>query len=99
MIRAIGNKFLNGPWDCSIPSDENRIMRFVTTVSVVGLLLVLFADGNFLCLKKCDHLLGKIKYVDKKPMNNTAEGCATPQLIMGFYTQMREGFFKELNFE
>ncbi len=74
-------------------------MTFVTTVPAVGLLLALFAKGNFLCLKIYDHPLGKIIYVDKKHMNISVEGCATHHLTLGFYTPMRAGFFVKFNFE
>ncbi len=69
-------------------------MKPVTAVLIIGLLFALFANGNFMSFFIIhDHRLGKLIYVNKKHMNITVEGCATPMVTLGFYTPIKAGPF------
>ncbi len=53
----------------------------------------LLVHGNFVCLVMRDHHSGRIIIVDKKHMNITVEGCATPSVTLGFFTPMKASLF------
>ncbi len=64
-------------------------MKLGILLAFVGLLLALAVSGNFTFMIIWDCYLGRIIYVNKKHMNITVEGCATPSLTLGFYTPMK----------
>ncbi len=74
-------------------------MKLVTAVLIIGLLLALFANGTVMFLIMLDHHLGRLIYVNKKHMNITVEGCATPTVTLGFYTPIKAGPFMKYNFK
>ncbi len=72
-------------------------MNLITTVLIAVLLVAFFVTGNF--FKFSDNVIryyrqGKIIYVDKKHMNITVEGCATPSLTLGFDTPIKASFLR-----
>ncbi len=59
---------------------------------IAGLLLALLIHGNFVYLIMLDFYSGRVIFVNKKHMNITVEGCATPRLTLGLYTPMKVSF-------
>ncbi len=73
---------------------ENATMKLETSMLIAGLLLALLVHGNFVYLIMLDFYSGRVIYVNKKHMNITVEGCATPRLTLGCLSPWNAPFGK-----